>query len=67
MELNFKLSAGDTFVFSLLIPDQDPENILASERLPELVINNEKFTSDQKSNFKWTITFCFFTWLSRDI
>ena len=51
MELNFKLSAGDTFVFSLLIPDQDPENILASERLPELVINNEKFTSNQKSNF----------------
>ena len=34
MELNFKLSAGDKFVFSLLIPDQDPENIISSEKLP---------------------------------
>ena len=51
IELNFKLSAGDKFVFSLLIPDQDPENIISSEKLPELVINNNKFISNQKSNY----------------
>ena len=51
MELQFNLEAGDKFIFSLLIPDQNPENILELENLPELIINDEKFIPNKKSNF----------------
>ena len=48
MELNFELSAGDVILFSLLIPDQDPENILLQKVTKNGIMKN---LSDQKSNF----------------
>tara|TARA_B100000700_G_scaffold328417_1_gene446205 strand:+ start:20356 stop:21045 length:690 start_codon:yes stop_codon:yes gene_type:complete len=51
MILDFKLKEGDTFDFSLLIPNLEPENLKDSSEFPYLLINDVKYLPNQTSNF----------------
>lgn len=51
MILTFKLKEGDTFDFSLLIPNLEPEKVKNANELPYLQINDKKYLPNQTSTF----------------
>ncbi|MBA46529.1 MAG: hypothetical protein CL893_00395 [Dehalococcoidia bacterium] len=51
MIIKFQMKEGDTFDFSLLIPNLEPENLIEPDQLPYLIVNGKNYFPNKNSSF----------------